>query len=247
MRKEALIVPNPDDVLLGRTANVFHHRGNQRYRHLIMLSLPKFKKLESKSMKAVFKQQLTGEILDGGRVRFLRRDKKGKWRSIPRAAVVEKVSHALRDGIAKSSFDQKIEEMAKDFDRCDNTPASILARQEKGSQQKAASRSQNKQPKHGLKASGRLSRLERAKKVTAKTLNKTSQKAKLQHQVLARGSFLNLTGMKAFEELKARSALSAYIELQKQLQAREDALLFLLGVNSNISVYDTRLVEHQSF
>lgn len=97
--------PSKDDVLLGRAANVFHHPGNRRYRHIIALNLRRYKEAKTRLDKMVLIRQVTEQVLDGGRVRFLRRDgKSGEWSEVPFRTAQDKVSHALRDGINKPIF-----------------------------------------------------------------------------------------------------------------------------------------------
>lgn len=109
------IEPHLDDVLLGRRANAFNHPGNQRYRHLITQNLLKYAQCKTRLDKGILTEQVTKEILDGGRVKFLRlqelsgkkKRRKGDediWTEIPYRTVHGKVAHALRDGVTKMTF-----------------------------------------------------------------------------------------------------------------------------------------------
>jgi hypothetical protein len=97
--------PEHNDVLLGRAANVFHHPGNSRYRHVIAMNLRRYKEAKTRLDKMVLIRQVTEQVLDQGRVKFLRRDgKTGTWTQVPFRTAQDKVSHALRDGINKPIF-----------------------------------------------------------------------------------------------------------------------------------------------
>jgi hypothetical protein len=105
--------PNPDDVLLGRAASVFHHPGNRRYRHIVALNLKRYKEAKSRLDKMVLIREVTEQILDNGRVKFLRPSSEQprltpnqpqKWVEVPVRVAQDKVSHALRDGINKPIF-----------------------------------------------------------------------------------------------------------------------------------------------
>lgn len=98
------IVPKRDDVLLGRAADVFHHPGNARYRHLITMNLHTFQQCRDRLDKMNLIKQVTLEVLDNGRVRFLRQHEKHLWKEVTFRTAYDKVSHALRDGIKKTVF-----------------------------------------------------------------------------------------------------------------------------------------------
>lgn len=98
------LVPQQDDVLLGRAADVFHHPGNARYRHLITMNLHTFQQCHDRLDKMNLIKQVTLQILDGGRVRFLRQHEKHRWEEVTFRTAYDKVSHALRDGIKKTVF-----------------------------------------------------------------------------------------------------------------------------------------------
>eukprot|EP00547_Thalassionema_nitzschioides_P011422 CAMPEP_0194257886 /NCGR_PEP_ID=MMETSP0158-20130606/40073_1 /TAXON_ID=33649 /ORGANISM="Thalassionema nitzschioides, Strain L26-B" /LENGTH=205 /DNA_ID=CAMNT_0038997071 /DNA_START=216 /DNA_END=830 /DNA_ORIENTATION=+ len=106
------IEPHPDDVLLGRKANAFNHPGNQRYRHLITQNLRKYSKCKTRLNKGILTEQVTSEIVDGGRVKFLRLQESCKkkkeggeiWKEVPYRTIQGKVAHALRDGVTKMTF-----------------------------------------------------------------------------------------------------------------------------------------------
>eukprot|EP00546_Thalassionema_frauenfeldii_P021493 CAMPEP_0178896004 /NCGR_PEP_ID=MMETSP0786-20121207/905_1 /TAXON_ID=186022 /ORGANISM="Thalassionema frauenfeldii, Strain CCMP 1798" /LENGTH=207 /DNA_ID=CAMNT_0020566305 /DNA_START=381 /DNA_END=1007 /DNA_ORIENTATION=- len=96
--------PHPDDILLGRKANAFNHPGNQRYRHLITQNLRQYAKCKSRLDKGIVTEQVTKEILDGGRVKFLRLcEKEEIWKEVAYRTIQGKVAHALRDGVTKMS------------------------------------------------------------------------------------------------------------------------------------------------
>jgi len=101
-------IPNTNDVLLGRAANIFHHSGNRRYRHIITMNLHRYKECRNRLDKMILVKEVAEEVLDNGEVRFLRRDNstgsKHKWKEVPFRTVQDKVSHALRDGINKTIF-----------------------------------------------------------------------------------------------------------------------------------------------
>mmetsp|Transcript_4200 Transcript_4200/g.6550 ORF Transcript_4200/g.6550 Transcript_4200/m.6550 type:complete len:87 (-) Transcript_4200:173-433(-) len=61
--------PHPDGILLGRKANASIHPGNQRHRHLISQNLRQYAKCESRLDKGIVTEQVTKDILDGGRVK----------------------------------------------------------------------------------------------------------------------------------------------------------------------------------
>jgi hypothetical protein len=103
--------PNPDDVLLGRNASIFHHPGNRRYRHIVALNLKRYKESKTRLDKMVLIREVTEQILDNGRVKFLRpssgqseQNQPQKWVEVPIRTAQDKVSHALRDGINKPIF-----------------------------------------------------------------------------------------------------------------------------------------------
>jgi hypothetical protein len=97
--------PTRNDVLLGRAAAVFHHPGNCRYREIIAINLRRYKEAKTRLDKMVLIRQVTEQILDDGRVRFLRHDlRTDAWSEVPFRHVQDKVSHALRDGLNKSIF-----------------------------------------------------------------------------------------------------------------------------------------------
>mmetsp|Transcript_7646 Transcript_7646/g.11690 ORF Transcript_7646/g.11690 Transcript_7646/m.11690 type:complete len:298 (+) Transcript_7646:187-1080(+) len=98
------LVPQQDDVLLGRAADVFHHPGNARYRHLITMNLHTFQLCQDRLDKMNLIKQVTLQIMDGGRVRFLRQHEKHRWKEVTFRTAYDKVSHALRDGIKKTVF-----------------------------------------------------------------------------------------------------------------------------------------------
>lgn len=99
------IQPAENDVLLGRVATVFHHPGNRRYREIIALNLRRYKEAKTRLDKMVLIRQITDQVLDDGKVRFLRHDyRSGGWTEVPFRLAQDKVSHALRDGINKSIF-----------------------------------------------------------------------------------------------------------------------------------------------
>jgi len=100
--KRHAIVPNKDDILLGRKANAFHHLGNRRYRHIIAMNLHRYKSCKDRLGKMVLAKEVTEAILDNGRVRFLRCDKDNEWTEVPFQTAKEKISHALRDGVSRS-------------------------------------------------------------------------------------------------------------------------------------------------
>jgi len=103
-----LEIPSTNDVLLGRAANVFHHSGNRRYRHIITMNLHRYKECRNRLDKMILIKEIAEEILDNGAVRFLRRVNstgiKNRWKEVPFRTVQDKVSHAMRDGINKTIF-----------------------------------------------------------------------------------------------------------------------------------------------
>lgn len=98
------IVPHEDDVLLGRAADIFHHPGNARYRHMITMNLHEFQQCQDKIDKLKFIKEITLQILDNGRVRFLKKIEKYEWKEVSFRMAFTKVSHALRDGVKKTAF-----------------------------------------------------------------------------------------------------------------------------------------------
>ncbi|KAI2501944.1 hypothetical protein MHU86_12497 [Fragilaria crotonensis] len=101
----ASLQPTRNDVLLGRAATVFHHPGNCRYREIIAINLRRYKEAKTRLDKMVLIRQITEQILDDGRVRFLRHDNRSDtWTEVPFRLIQDKVSHALRDGLNKSIF-----------------------------------------------------------------------------------------------------------------------------------------------
>lgn len=101
---ECLLEPRPKDVLLGRTSEVFKHPGNCRYRHLITAHLRSYIECNDRLDKMNLIKSVAQKVLDNGSVRVLRRDKNNKWKECSFRAVYDKVSHALRDGIERTSF-----------------------------------------------------------------------------------------------------------------------------------------------
>merc|ERR1740124_1362827 len=98
------VEPTSKDVLLGRAANVFHHPGNHRYRRLINLNLKRYMSCKTRLDKMILIRSLTETVLDDGKVRFLRCSKEGEWEETPFKIAIDKVSHALRDGINKPIY-----------------------------------------------------------------------------------------------------------------------------------------------
>eukprot|EP00545_Synedropsis_sp_CCMP1620_P000067 CAMPEP_0119027846 /NCGR_PEP_ID=MMETSP1176-20130426/37856_1 /TAXON_ID=265551 /ORGANISM="Synedropsis recta cf, Strain CCMP1620" /LENGTH=257 /DNA_ID=CAMNT_0006983855 /DNA_START=160 /DNA_END=933 /DNA_ORIENTATION=- len=103
-----MLEPLPSDVLLGRAAKVFHHSGNKRYRTIIAMNIPLYKRAGTKLDKMILIKQVTEQVMDHGRVRFLRQEGKTRyWTQVVFRVAQDKVSHALRDGISKPLFHSK--------------------------------------------------------------------------------------------------------------------------------------------
>lgn len=99
----------PGDVLMGRTSHIYNHPGNIRYRKMINSHHEAYHALKSRLDKMIFIRQLTYKILDDGRVRFVKFNKKtGKWIAIDSKDIQDKVSHALRDTKSNEGEDQKM-------------------------------------------------------------------------------------------------------------------------------------------
>eukprot|EP00546_Thalassionema_frauenfeldii_P009028 CAMPEP_0178915558 /NCGR_PEP_ID=MMETSP0786-20121207/12092_1 /TAXON_ID=186022 /ORGANISM="Thalassionema frauenfeldii, Strain CCMP 1798" /LENGTH=272 /DNA_ID=CAMNT_0020588679 /DNA_START=380 /DNA_END=1195 /DNA_ORIENTATION=+ len=99
----------PSDVLMGRNFHVYNHPGNIRYRQIINSRHGAYHVLKSRLDKMLFIRQLANEILDDGRVRFVKFNKQTrKWTQIDLKAIQDKVSHALRDTKIAEDEDQQI-------------------------------------------------------------------------------------------------------------------------------------------
>lgn len=90
--------PGPNDVLLGRASHIYNHPGNIRYRVIINSNQKKYHACKTRLDKMIFIRNLTKEMLDDGRVKFWRLNKKnGEWKSVDFRTCQDKISHALRD------------------------------------------------------------------------------------------------------------------------------------------------------
>lgn len=151
----------------------------------------------------MFKKRLTEEILDGGRVRFLRLGKEGYWEKIPLSEVYGKVAHALRDGLSKSTFTLNDQIQAEDSDSLRPLVAARATIANNTSHEKEKSKTEQQETN--------------VQSVSNNSISK---------------SLLDLVRLKVAEEIRAEEAVSAYMKQQKivnQIQRREDALLFKLG------------------
>mmetsp|Transcript_6470 Transcript_6470/g.9917 ORF Transcript_6470/g.9917 Transcript_6470/m.9917 type:complete len:280 (+) Transcript_6470:243-1082(+) len=90
--------PQPNDVLLGRASRIYNHPGNIRYRCFINANQKKYHACKTRLDKMIFIRNLTKEMLDDGRVKFWRLNKKnGEWKVVDFRTCQDKISHALRD------------------------------------------------------------------------------------------------------------------------------------------------------
>jgi len=113
--------PGANDVLLGRASRIYNHPGNLRYRCFINSNQNKYHACKTRLDKMIFIRNMTKEILDDGRVKFWKNDKKrGTWKEVDFRTVQDKVSHALRD--SKGCSDTGIENM---LDYCKTTEAEL--------------------------------------------------------------------------------------------------------------------------
>eukprot|EP00547_Thalassionema_nitzschioides_P002035 CAMPEP_0194206820 /NCGR_PEP_ID=MMETSP0156-20130528/5750_1 /TAXON_ID=33649 /ORGANISM="Thalassionema nitzschioides, Strain L26-B" /LENGTH=237 /DNA_ID=CAMNT_0038933439 /DNA_START=167 /DNA_END=880 /DNA_ORIENTATION=+ len=216
------LVPNSGDVLLGRKANAFNHPGNQRYRHLITLSLPKYRKLlENKLLRSSFMKQLLNEILDGGRVRFLRLDNKsGQCTQVPNRTAEEKVAHALRDGVSKATFGLDNHQITK-------VHGSIHFDERNIAQEIPPLIRTPSDTYINLSSSGEDYQRQQS---VLKTIRK--HKAANNSEICHYAALQNIARLKAIEELKAKTAFFAFMKQQqavKQLQQNERMLLLRLA------------------
>jgi hypothetical protein len=72
------------------------------------MNIPLYKRAATKLDKMILIKQVTEQVMDHGRVRFLRQDGKSQhWKPVAFRIAQDKVSHALRDGISKPLFHAK--------------------------------------------------------------------------------------------------------------------------------------------
>jgi hypothetical protein len=72
------------------------------------MNIPLYKRAATKLDKMILIKQVTEQVMDEGKVRFLRQDgKTPHWRPVAFRIAQDKVSHALRDGISKPLFHAK--------------------------------------------------------------------------------------------------------------------------------------------
>lgn len=72
------------------------------------MNIPLYKRAATKLDKMILIKQVTEQVMDEGRVQFLRQDgKTPHWRPVAFRIAQDKVSHALRDGISKPLFHAK--------------------------------------------------------------------------------------------------------------------------------------------
>ena len=122
------VEPSENDIILGRVATVFHHPGNRRYREIIALNLRLYTEATNRLDKMLLIRQITDQILDGGKVKFLRKDhKSGRWTELPLRLAQDKISHALRDGVNKSIFTPLMLEAESSKQKSDKTLAATSA------------------------------------------------------------------------------------------------------------------------
>lgn len=65
------------------------------------MNIPLYKRAASKLDKMILIRKVTEQVMDCGRVRFLRLAQKKIWKEVSFRTAQDKVSHALRDGISK--------------------------------------------------------------------------------------------------------------------------------------------------
>jgi len=91
------LTPTPNDVLCGRGPKSFKHPGNQRLRTLIVLSLERYDRCESRKQKTLLIREIIQSILKGGG-RFLKFDKTNDgWFDGGMQAARSRVGFAFRD------------------------------------------------------------------------------------------------------------------------------------------------------
>lgn len=96
------VTPTDNDVLAGRGKTWHNHPGNQRFRALIALYIPKYADDNTtRKQKTQFVQTIVEEMLGEGH-RFLKMDSKTKqWHELDKHKAKCKVGHALRDATAE--------------------------------------------------------------------------------------------------------------------------------------------------
>eukprot|EP00547_Thalassionema_nitzschioides_P006281 CAMPEP_0194221170 /NCGR_PEP_ID=MMETSP0156-20130528/30035_1 /TAXON_ID=33649 /ORGANISM="Thalassionema nitzschioides, Strain L26-B" /LENGTH=176 /DNA_ID=CAMNT_0038951485 /DNA_START=12 /DNA_END=542 /DNA_ORIENTATION=+ len=99
MNKES-VLPTPKDVLCGRGVTCYQHEGNQQFRTIIALHLPKYTHAKtSRHQKTLIIQNIVDLQFHEG-VRFLKEFDSG-WVVLTRNESTIKVGQSLRDAAAK--------------------------------------------------------------------------------------------------------------------------------------------------
>mmetsp|Transcript_13701 Transcript_13701/g.20868 ORF Transcript_13701/g.20868 Transcript_13701/m.20868 type:complete len:222 (-) Transcript_13701:43-708(-) len=94
------VTPNDGDILCGRGHNCYNHKGNQNFRVVIAMHLPKYAHPKtSRKEKTLIVQSIVDEISSGQR-RFLREGVVG-WYVLNKEEGKKKVGHALRDALSE--------------------------------------------------------------------------------------------------------------------------------------------------
>mmetsp|Transcript_27858 Transcript_27858/g.41113 ORF Transcript_27858/g.41113 Transcript_27858/m.41113 type:complete len:476 (+) Transcript_27858:111-1538(+) len=98
-RMVVYVEPKESDVLCGRRAACYNHKGNVEFRKIIEQTLSCYAMSRTKSEKTSFVQSVLREISDGGG-RFLKFDKTvKKWYEGDSVCAKSKVGHAFRDAM----------------------------------------------------------------------------------------------------------------------------------------------------
>jgi len=99
-KKISCVTPTKNDILCGRGNTCYEHIGNQRFRVIIAVHLPKYTDPKTtRQQKTLLIQKMVEEMyLDGSR--FLR-ENAGGWCVLSRVEAQAKVGHALRDSAAE--------------------------------------------------------------------------------------------------------------------------------------------------
>jgi hypothetical protein len=96
------IIPTTNDILLGRGKTYHNHRGNQRFRAIIAVHIPKYSDEETtRKQKTRIVQSIVEDMYNDG-CRFLKQDGKSTlWHDVEFHNAKKKVGHALRDATAE--------------------------------------------------------------------------------------------------------------------------------------------------
>lgn len=96
------ITPSTNDILLGRGKTYHNHRGNQRFRAIIAVHIPKYADAQTtRKQKTRIVQSIVEDMYSDG-CRFLKKDRKSTlWCDVGSNNAKKKVGHALRDATAE--------------------------------------------------------------------------------------------------------------------------------------------------